>query len=291
MSDPENADIPVAAADTETVESASKKDKQPKAFDDGPDYVQSLARGLDVICAFSREAPAMSLSEVAEITGLSRAVVRRSLLTLSHLGYVAQRGRLFYLTPRILNLGYRFLSSLDFTELAMPFMEDLSRRINESCSMSILDKSEIVYVVRVPVRKVITVSLGVGARLPAFCTSMGRVLWSGLANEDLEAELAQLKPEAFTAYTKIAPQEIRAELLRVKEQNYAYVEQELELGLCSIAVPIRNRVGKMVTSLNVGMPFRDGARDRAMQVILPALRDTARQIEQSTSPGWVGLRP
>src|SRR5207253_9877248 len=143
-------------------------------FTDSPDYIQSLDRGLQVLRAFNRERPRCTLSEIAAQIGLSRAVARRSLLTLQHLGYVAAQGRHFFLTPRVLELGYSYLSSLDLTELAHEAMEQLSQRVGESCSMAVLDGSEIVYVARVAVRRLMSVALGVGARLPAFAASMGR---------------------------------------------------------------------------------------------------------------------
>src|SRR5437660_339781 len=146
------------------------------SFTDSPDYIQSLDRGLQVLCAFNRERPRCTLSEIAAHIGLSRAVARRSLLTLQHLGYVAAQGRHFFLTPRIPELGYRDLTSLDLTELAHEALEQLSQRVGESCSMAVLDDSEIVYVARVAVRRLMSVALEVGARLPAFAASLGRVL-------------------------------------------------------------------------------------------------------------------
>src|SRR5215510_4923371 len=146
------------------------------SFTSSPDYLQSLDRGLQVLRAFNRERPRCTLSEVAAQTSLSRAVARRSLLTLQHLGYVAAQGRSFFLLPRVLELGYSYLSSLDLTDLAQRSMEDLSRNIGESCSMAVLDAHDIVYVVRVPVRRIMNMALSVGARLPAFATSMGRVV-------------------------------------------------------------------------------------------------------------------
>jgi IclR family pca regulon transcriptional regulator len=146
------------------------------SFTNSPDYIQSLDRGLQVLRAFNRERPRCTLSEIATQIGLSRAVARRSLLTLQHLGYVAVQGRHFFLTPRVLELGYSYLSSLDLTELAHETMEQLSQRVGESCSMAVLDGCEIVYVARVAVRRLMSVALGVGARLPAFAASMGRVL-------------------------------------------------------------------------------------------------------------------
>lgn len=248
-------------------------------FEESADYVQSLARGLEVIRAFGQERPSPTLSEVAQATGLARAVVRRSLLTLQHLGYVDQKERQFILTPRVLELGYPYLSSLALPDLAQPFMEAVSRRVGESCSMAVLDDTEIVYVARVPVRRILAVSLSVGARLPAFAASMGRVLLGGLPDDALDAWLARAPTEPLTPHTITQKGALRAEILRVRAQGYAVVVQELELGLCSVAVPLRDRQGRTIAALNVGMPFRTGARARATQEILPALREAAKSIE------------
>jgi len=249
-------------------------------FDNSPDYIQSLHRGLDVIRAFSRENPSMTLSEIAEITGLSRAVVRRVLLTLQFLGFVGQQGRQFFLSPRILELGFSYLSTLPFTDLALPFMEELTHQVHESCSLSVLDGDEIVYVQRVPVRKVMTISLGIGARLPAYCASMGRVLLAALPEDELSKRLpAELS--ARTAFTITTHDGLRRELVDVRQQGFAYVEQELEMGLCSLSVPIRDRSGRVIAALNIGMPYRAGARERAINELLPALRATGQQIERA----------
>ena len=258
------------------------------AFEDSADYVQSLARGLQVLRAFDREQPSPSLSQVAERTGLSRAVVRRSLLTLQHLGYVGSQGRSFFLTPRVLELGYSYLTSLDLTELAQQSMEQLSQRLGESCSMAVLDGSDIVYVVRVPVRRVMSVALGVGARLPAFAASMGRVMLADLRDAELAAWLRVQKFRAYTPQTIRTASALKAELLRVRKQGYALVVRELEPGLCSIAVPIRAGDGRAVAALNVGMPYSEEAPVRAVEQILPALRETQRAIEQAIRRGsWL----
>jgi len=253
-------------------------------FDESPDFVQSLARGLQVLRAFDEEHPSLTLSEVSERTGLARAAARRSLLTLTHLGYVGSRGRQFFLTPRVLDLGFGYLSSLALPELALPWMERLARRVNESCSLSVLDGADIVYVARVPVRRVMTISLGVGARLPAFAASMGRVLLAGLADPDLGRWLATTRTRALTPHTIFRKPALKAEILRVRAQGYSLVVQELELGLCSVALPIRDRQSRVLAALNVGMPFRQGIRERALREILPALRETQRAIESSGLP-------
>ena len=171
------------------------------SFTNSPDYIQSLDRGLQVLRAFNRERPRCTLSEIAAQIGLSRAVARRSLLTLQHLGYVAAQGRQFFLTPRVLELGYSYLSSLDLTELAHEAMEQLSQRVGESCSMAVLDGSEIVYVARVAVRRLMSVALGVGARLPAFAASMGRVLLADKSDSELTAWLRENTFRPITAHT------------------------------------------------------------------------------------------
>ena len=163
-------------------------------------------------------------------------------------------------------------------------MEALSRRVNESCSLGVLDCDDVVYMQRVPVRKVMTVALGIGARLPAFCTSMGRVLLAGLDDPLLDAWLATLEPRRVSEHTCTDRDEIRRLIHRARDEGHAYVEQELERGLCSIAVPLHNPAGTVVAALNVGMPYRDEARSRALGEVLPALRDTALEVERLAGP-------
>jgi IclR family pca regulon transcriptional regulator len=249
-------------------------------FEQSPDYVQSLARGLMVLRAFNHDLPNATLSEIAERTGLARAAARRSLLTLQHLGYVSVIGRNFSLTPRVLELGYSYLSSLGLSKLAQQAMEQLAHKVDESCSMSVLDGSDIVYVARVPVRRVMSIALGVGARLPAFAASMGRVILADLPAPELGAWLRDTKLQPFTPKTLHTASALKAELSRVREQGYALVSQELELGLCSIAVPIRAANGKVVAGLNVSMQYSDGVRELAVKKMLPALRNTQQSIEQ-----------
>ena len=260
------------------------------AFENGPDYVQSLARGLRVLRAFDHDHPSSTLSGVAERAGLSRAVVRRSLLTLQHLGYVSQRGRNFSLTPRVLELGYSYMSSLDITELAQQAMETLSQRADESCSMAMLDGDEIVYVLRVPVRRLMSVALGVGARLPAFAASMGRVMLADLPDEELAEWLRDTSFRAFTPNTLHKPAALKTEILKVRQQGWSLVSQELELGLCSIAVPIRAANGRVVAGLNNSQRYSDRAHEVAMKKMLPALRACQLTIEQAiVRSGWLPL--
>jgi IclR family transcriptional regulator, pca regulon regulatory protein len=262
---PSNDAAPVAAA----------------AFADSPDYVQSLHRGLAVIRAFDFEHTSLTLSEAAARAGLSRAVVRRLLMTLEYLGYARRQGRQFCLTPRLLELGFSYLSSLTVASLAQPFMEEVAREIDESCSLAVLDEYDIVYVQRVAVRKVMSITLDIGARLPAYCTSMGRMLLAALEEPALERWLRGLRPQACTRFTLTDREELRAAVARARTQAYAYVEQELQEGLCSLAVPVRDARGGTVAALNAGMPFRVGARAHALKKVLPALRAGARDIERS----------
>ena len=255
------------------------------AFARSPDYVQSLDRGLAVIRSFDAAHVAMTLSEVASRAALSRAVARRLLLTLEFLGYVHRQGRQFSLAPRILELGFSYLSSLTVAMLAQPIMEEVAHTIDESCSLAVLDSYDIVYVQRVPVRKVMTITLGIGARLPAFCTSMGRMLLAGLGDEALDRWLRNLKPHAWTRRTLTDKTEVRAAVERARSLGYAYVEQELQEGLCSVAVPVRDARGLTIAALNAGMPLRADARAHALRKVLPALSDGASRIERSLLAG------
>ena len=252
---------------------------QLKPFEESVDYVQSLARGLRVLRAFDREMPSATLSQIAERTQLSRAAVRRSLLTLQHLGYLESRGRDFFLTPRVLELGYSYLTSLDLTGLAQQSMDQLAQRVSESCSLAVLDGTDIVYVLRVPVRRVMSLTLGVGTRLPAFAASMGRVLLADWPETALTKWLHAQKLRAYTPHTIHTVSALKAELVRVRTQGYALVSRELELGLCSIAVPIRSGDGHAVAALNVAMPYDKDAPAHAVKHILPALQEAQGAIE------------
>ena len=261
-----------------------------RSFTNSPDYIQSLDRGLQVLRAFNRERPRCTLSDIAAQIGLSRAVARRSLLTLQYLGYVAAQGRQFFLTPRVLELGYSYLSSLDLTELAHEAMEQLSQRIGESCSMAVLDGSDIVYVARVAVRRLMSVALGVGARLPAFAASMGRVLLADKSDSELTVWLRENTFRPITVHTIYKPRSLRTEILKVRRQGYAFVSQELELGLCSIAVPIRSATGVAVCGLNVSMRYSNDVRSVALKKMLPALQEARHAIERAVGRnGWQPL--
>lgn len=259
-----------------------------KHFEDTGDYVQSLARGLRVLRAFDHEMPNGTLTEVANRAGLSRAVTRRLLMTLEYLGYIGRSGRSFFPSPRMLELGYSYLASLDLSELAQQSMEQLSRKVGESCSMAVLDGSDIVYVMRVPVRRVMSVALGVGARLPAFATSMGRVILAGWDNQAVDDWLDKENLRPLTSHTLHTKRAFKREIARVRKQGYAVAARELESSLCSIAVPIRGANGMVVAALNVALSFQDDVAERAVREILPELREAERAIEQTIARGgWL----
>lgn len=249
-------------------------------FEDSRDYVQSLARGLSVLRAFDGAHARLKLGDIAVRTGLSRAATRRLVLTLQHLGYVRGVNGEYALSPRVLELGFGYLDSLNLTDAVQPLLEDLARKVNQSSSMAMLDGQSIVYVLRVPGRSIMSVTLGVGARLQAFSASLGRALLSGLSDAQLDRWLAECKPVRHTSHTVTDPQHLRRLILDVREQGYAYVEQELELGLCSIAVPVRNAEGRVATAINVSMSYHPDAPRQALDVILPNLRLTAAAIER-----------
>ncbi|MFT4122266.1 MAG: IclR family transcriptional regulator C-terminal domain-containing protein [Microbacteriaceae bacterium] len=236
------------------------------------EHVQSLERGLAVIRSFHAEAPSRTLSEVARATGLNRATARRFLLTLAGLGYVRSDGRDFALTPRVLELGYAYLSGLGLPEIAQPHLEALSHEVGESASASVLDGADIVYVARVPVRRIMSVRLTVGTRLPAAATSMGRVLLAALPDAERDAVIARL-PE-----TPAAARRLVAAVREAREQGWALVDQELEPGLCSIAVPLHAE-GRVVAAINVAVAASSDAAERLRSVVLPALRTAAARIE------------
>ncbi len=243
------------------------------------DFVQSLDRGLAVIRAFGPDRERLSLSEVARATGLTRAAARRFLLTLVRLGYVRSDGREFSLRPRVLELGYAYLSGLALPEVAEPHLEELSAKVHESTSISVLDGPNIVYVARVATKRIMTVAISVGTRFPAYAASMGRVLLAGLSEEELGQYLAVTTFEAFTEQTVTDPGQLGEIIREVGQQGYSIVDQELEEGLRAIAAPIRDSSGAVTAAINVSAHARRHSREDMLTQLLPALLETARQIE------------
>jgi IclR family pca regulon transcriptional regulator len=242
------------------------------------DFVQSLERGLAVICAFDRDHRELTLSEVAASTGVTRATARRFLLTLARLGYVRNDGRFFSLTPRVMELGYAYLSSLSLPEVAEPHLEALVAEVHESSSVSVLDGHDVVYIARVPFSRIMTVSISVGTRFPAYATSMGRVLLAALPDEELESYLSTLDMGRLTPRTVGSVPALRAELGKVRTQGFALVDQELEEGLRAVAAPLRDRAGRVVASMNVSSHAGRTSLETMRRRLLPPLLATAARI-------------
>jgi IclR family transcriptional regulator, pca regulon regulatory protein len=242
-------------------------------------YVQSLERGLAVIRAFDADHPLLTLTDVARRTGLTRAAARRFLLTLGDLGYVRSDGRLFTLTPRVLELGYAYLSSQSLPDVAEPHLERLVAQLRESSSVSVLDGDDVVYVARVATSRIMTVTINVGTRFPAYATSMGRVLLAGLPEEDLEAYLRRVRPQRFTPRTIGTVGRLQAELANVRDQGWAIVDEELEEGLRSVAAPIRDRSGRVIAAVNLSTHVSRTPLKELRRRFLPPLLATAETIE------------
>ena len=243
------------------------------------EFIQSLERGLGIIRAFGPHAPEQTVSELASTTGLTRATARRFLITLIELGYVESDGRIFRLTPKVLELGYSFLSGLRFPDVALPHLERLVAEVDEGSEASVLDGDHIVYVARVPSSAVMTLAINVGARMPAHATSMGKVLLAALPDSELDAYLASAELRSFLPRTVTDPADLRAQLEGVREQGYAIVDQELEEGLVAIAAPVRGRGGRVIASINLSSNVMRRSLESLRGELLEPLLRTARSIE------------
>jgi IclR family transcriptional regulator, pca regulon regulatory protein len=246
----------------------------------GDTYVQSFARGLGVIRSFSAQAPQQTLSEVAQRTGLTRAGARRILLTLEGLGYVTSEGRQFSLTPKILDLGFAYLSSLPLWNLAEPVMEELVAEVKESCSAAVLDGAEVVYVLRIPTHKIMSINLGIGSRLPAICTSMGRTLLADLDEAALDRLLREHPPVRHTDHTITDIAALKAEIATVRRQGWSMVDQELEAGLVSLSAPIHNRAGRTIAAMNISGHVVRTTAAHMIEHFLPQLVAAAQKISK-----------
>lgn len=245
------------------------------------DFVQSLARGLLVVRSFDAEHPRQTLSEVAARTGLTRATARRLLLTLTDLGYTTMDGREFSLGPGVLSLGYAYLSTLSVRAIAQPFLESLSEQVDESTSMSVLDGTDVVYIARVPTKRIFSVDLDIGSRLPAYATSMGRVLLGGMTDEEVDEILAESDLGALTEKTITDPKRLKAEFAKANRQGWYVLDEELELGLRSIAAPVAGRNGRPVAAVNVSTAVARTSMEEIESSIIPHLLDVSRSISQA----------
>ncbi|MER8977001.1 IclR family transcriptional regulator C-terminal domain-containing protein [Mesorhizobium sp. M0800] len=244
------------------------------------DHVGSLERGLAVMEILARHPAGMTLTEMAEEAGLTRAGARRFLLTLAAAGYATQSGRLFSLSPRLLTIARTWLGGASLWTFAAPIMREVAAQLNEACSAAILSGEDVVYVARVPGRRILSVSLDVGTRLPAYCTSMGRVLLASLAPDALETFLRQAKIERRTPKTITKRPLLAAAIRKAAADGFAIVDEELELGLRSIAVPIDDRTGRTVAAINVSTQSARFSVEEMEREILPELQRAKQRVQE-----------
>lgn len=243
------------------------------------EFVRSLATGLKVLECFTPEEPRLTLTDVARRAAVTRATARRMLLTLVKLGYANATDRHFELTPRVLALGYGYWSGKSWNELLQPSLSALSEKLGQSCSAAVLVGDGVLYVSRVHTRNIMRIELGIGTKLPAFATSMGRVLLADLPREEMIGRISEFDRPRFTKYTQTDPQQLRETLERVKRDGYALVDQELEYGLRSMAVPVRAKDGRAVMSVNTSMNPSEERPENAIARALPHLQQCAESIE------------
>ena len=244
-----------------------------------PNFMTSLARGLAVIQAFSTQKRQLTISQISTKTGFSRAAVRRCLYTLIKLGFAgSDDSHNFFLQPRVLALGHSYISSMPLAASAQPVLDHVSQLLHESCSIATLEGLDIIYVARANVTRIMSIDLGVGSRLPAFCTSMGRVLLANLPPAELESFFERVQLTRRTSKTIVTVEKLRQALRLVARNGYSLVDQELEIGLRSMAVPIENPSGKVVAALNVGAHAQRLSIQELQNKFLPQLRATARDL-------------
>ena len=249
-----------------------------------PDFLDAVEKAMRVIQAFSATDPALRITRVAELTGLTRATARRLLLTFERLGFVESNDGLFRLTPRVLRIGYSYLSSLPFAEHIQGELRSLAEEFNESCSAATLDGEEIVYVARVPAKRSMTITLAVGSRLPAYPTSMGRVLLAGLSDEALEEYFSRATIQQLTAQTVTNRERLRAIIAETQSNGFAIVDGEREEGVRSAAAPIRASTGQVLAAINISVNAARVPLEYLQESIVPRLKATAAEISRNIDP-------
>lgn len=249
-----------------------------------PDFLDAVEKAMRVIQAFSANEPALRITRVAELTGLTRATARRLLLTFERLGFVESNDGLFRLTPRVLRIGYSYLSSLPFAEHIQGELRSLAEEFNESCSAATLDGEEIVYVARVPAKRSMTITLAVGSRLPAYPTSMGRVLLAGLSDEALEEYFSRATIQQLTAQTVTNRERLRAIIAETRSNGFAIVDGEREEGVRSAAAPIRASTGQVLAAINISVNAARVPLEYLQESIVPRLKVTAAEISRNIDP-------
>jgi IclR family pca regulon transcriptional regulator len=243
-----------------------------------PSFMTSLARGLAVLRAFGDSRRALTIAQISQKTGIPRAAVRRCLHTLKQLGYADAEMNNFSLRPKVLTLGYSYLSSTPLAVSSQPCLNNISRTLNESCSLAVLDDSEVLYIARSATSRVMSVALNAGSRLPAYCTSLGRVMLAHLEPGELDAYFARTKLRPMTERTVVSQKRLREILAGVRQAGYAINDEELELGLRSIAVPVRGASGKVLAALNVGAQAARVSTTQMEQEFLPVLQRGAQEL-------------
>jgi IclR family pca regulon transcriptional regulator len=272
--EPTVSDIPLSPSDKDKVITIAQ---EIEAMTD-PSFMTSLARGLAVVRAFSDQRRSLTIAQISHKTGIPRAAVRRCLYTLKRLGYADSEANNFFLKPKILSLGYSYLSSTPLTVSAQPCLNNISRSLNESCSLAVLDNDEVLYVARSATSRVMSIAVGTGSRLPAYCTSLGRVLLAGMPEEAVRHYLDTVKLRAFTERTVVSPVRLREILSEVRVSGYSVVEEELEVGLRSIAVPVRGASGVVHAALNVGAQATRVSTRQMEEDFLPVLLRGAQEL-------------
>lgn len=263
--------------DVTTDEAGAVNTEEEQAQSD-PNFMTSLARGLAVLTAFSDQRRSLTMAQVSHKTGIPRASVRRCLHTLIQLGYAEADGNHFALKPKVLTLGYSYLSSTPLTVSAHPYLNQISRSLNESCSLAVLQDDEVLYVGRSATSRIMSVSLTTGSRLPAYCTSLGRVLLAHLPPAELDAYFKRVQLVAMTDKTVVSEARLREILAQVRAQGYAMTEEELEVGLRSIAVPVRGASGNVLAALNIGAHAARVPSRRMIDDFLPVLLKGAQEL-------------
>lgn len=242
-----------------------------------------MAKGLSVIRAFGEGYAVLTLSQVAERAGLTRAGARRYLLTLQELGYAGQEGRGFFLTPKVLSLGYAYLSSMPLWSFAAPILERLVEDLGETCSLSVLDDTELVYVLRIPVHRILSAGVNVGTRLPTYCNSMGRVLLGGLNEEQLQDYFSRVELKAFTPRTVTDPAKLRRIIASDRAKGYSWASGEMEEHITGLSVPVLDPHGRVLAALNVSVNRPDVSEKALIAKALSRLKRAAQQMSASVA--------
>lgn len=271
----ESMNLPHESIDSGTDQLADESLGEGHLLEGNPNFVLSLARGLKVIETFEGHTEGQSVADVARQTGFSRAAARRLLMTLESLGYAESVGRVYRLKTRVLKLGFSYLSSTSLPTLAQPILERVTEVLHESSSLSVLEGDEIVYLARSAAKRVMSVGLSVGSRLPAYCTSMGRVLLAALPPIELAAYFDRVELKPLTPKTTTSQEQLLQIVERTRATGFALADEELELGLRSIAVPVRNRMNRVVAAMNIGVHASRVSTEEMIARFLPVLQENA----------------